>query len=95
VHELRLPDQATLDWRSERSVGSFDLYRDDIGSVGSDPYGECFQADLQQSSAQDPEPPPAGSAFVYLVAATNRLGEKGPVGRASDGSRREVATPCP
>jgi len=95
VRELRLPGPDQLTWAGERSVGTFELYRDALGAVGVDPYGVCLQNDITGTTAQDPETPATGAGYLYLVAAVNRLGERGTLGQASSGQTREPSSACP
>ncbi len=78
---LALTDKQTLVWSPERSAGHYTLYRDDAG----DGYGNCEQHALSGTITTDPSTPTSGSAFYYLVAVENRLGEEGTRGFRSGG----------
>jgi len=94
VVELRFDDQITLSWHEERSVGSYQLYRDAVDTLAGD-YGSCQQSGIVGTSASDFDTPLAGTAWFYLVTARNRLGEEGTKGFDGGGAERSNSVPCP
>jgi hypothetical protein len=92
VLNLLYADTSTLAWNPEASVGSYTLYRGLVSALASG-YGSCAQTGLAAANTADPEAPPAGDAFFYLVAAANRLSEEGSLGADSAGAPRSA--PCP
>ena len=81
-------------WNTERSAGTYNLYRNLVGSLPGD-YGACYQSALQVTSWIESENPPAGTGWFYLVTATSRLGEEGTKGYSSAGIERSNTAPCP
>ncbi len=97
VRNLRLlPDRTTLVWDSsapEAGPGTVhDVMRGDLAAVsalGSDGSEVCLQFGLVGSTAEDPESPPPGAGFYYLVRGRNACGP-GSYGQATGGSEREA-----
>lgn len=87
-------DQKTLIWSPEGSVGTYNVYRDLVGSLPGT-YGACLQSGLTANSEVDPAVPAVGQAFFYLVTARNRIGEEGTKGYDSAGRARGNPAPCP
>jgi len=74
----------------------YDVYRGAIPGIAPGNDGSCFLVGLSSPSFNDPEFPPAGQAFFYLVAGTNSpAGIKGTLGVDSAGRLRVPALPCP
>ena len=94
VSGLRFADPTTLTWNPERSVGSYQVYRDALGSLSSSQYGMCWQQNVTGESVNDTDPINPGSGFFYLVTASNRLDERGTKGSDSTGSER-AGSACP
>jgi len=90
---LRWTSRTALTWSPEKSVGTYNLYRDLLGSVAA--AGTCFQSSLPTNAATDAAKPAAGQGFFYLVTARNRLREEGTKGSRSNGTLRPNASPCP
>ena len=88
-------DEESLTWVPERSAGTYNVYRDDLGALPAGGYGACWQARLVAPAAFDPEAPASGQGAFYLVTAENRLGEESTKGCASDGTERPNTAPCP
>ena len=84
VHGLRFTDAQTMVWNPEKSVGLYNLYRDDLGEVSAG--GNCLQQDLAGETATDTDPVEVGEGFFYLVTAKNRLGEEGSKGFGRTGN---------
>lgn len=87
-------DKKTWSWISERSVGTYDVYRDLLQTLPGS-YGTCLLASLATNAWLDASTPPLGKGWFYLVTAKNRLREEGTKGRASSGAERPNAAPCP
>ena len=94
VAGLGVTTGAQIVWNPERSAGTYDLYRDLLGSLPGD-YGTCYQPGLHQTSWTEPANPPPGKGWFYLVTAKNRLGEEGTKGYTSAGVERNNVTSCP
>ncbi len=88
VRGLNFQNSTTLDWNSEHSAGSYNLYRDLLSSISGLGYGNCEQQDIAGPSATDATTPPSGDGYFYLVTVENRLDEEGTKGSASDTSQR-------
>ena len=84
-----------LFWQSERSRGTYSLYRGSLGSLSGLGYGTCLQQDIASESTNDLDTPPGGDGFFYLVTVENRLGEEGTKGTRSDGTTERQGTRCP
>ncbi|HZN04030.1 MAG TPA: hypothetical protein VFD06_10655, partial [Candidatus Polarisedimenticolia bacterium] len=73
--------------------GEFNVYRG-VRSGASWTYNHtCFAPHLASQGTTDPEAPPVGSVFFYLVARTNDCGESAP-GRDSQGAPNPIPAPC-
>jgi hypothetical protein len=94
VHNNRWTDKTTLIWDPEKSIGSYDVYRDTISALPGT-FGACFQSPLPNESAVDATNPAVGTGWFYLVTAKNLLGEEGTKGFRSSGVERPNTAPCP
>jgi hypothetical protein len=92
---LGFSDPSTLFWAPERSVGRYNVYRDDLASLPDLDFGICHQDGLQDETADEPDGPSSGETFFYLVTAENRLNEEGTKGTGSGGFVRPNTHPCP
>jgi hypothetical protein len=92
---LRFTDHQTLVWDPEKSVGSYNLYRDLFSSIAGLGYGNCEQQDLTGETTIDTDTPPSTDGYFYLVTAENRLAEEGTKGWDSVGTERFNPGPCP
>jgi hypothetical protein len=95
VGGLRLLDHETLVWAPEGPLARYNLYRDLLGQLAGLGYGTCEQIGLAGESASDPDDPPSGEGYFYLVTAANLLGDEGSKGYDSEGAERGNASPCP
>jgi hypothetical protein len=80
VHNLRFTDDTTLVWDAERSVGTYNLYRDLLGALAGLGYGQCEEHGIENETTTDPDTPAAADGYFYLVTASNRRGEEGSMG---------------
>ena len=94
VHGLKFVDAQTLAWNPERSVGVYNLYRDELTTLGTS-FGTCEQPGLSHPTATDTDPVIPGQTFFYLVTVENRLSEEGTNGFRGDGSERPNDDACP
>jgi hypothetical protein len=94
VTGLAFSDKSTLQWRAERSTGTYELYRDVLATLPGS-FGACFTSDLTAETAMDSSSPSMGQGYFYLVTARNRLREEGPKGYRSDGTEEGNPSPCP
>jgi hypothetical protein len=94
VTGLIFTSKTSLGWSSERSVGSYDLYRDLLSSLPGTS-GACYQPGLAATSWTEAASPAAGNGWFYLVTAENRLNEEGTKGFRSGGAERGNAAACP
>jgi hypothetical protein len=95
VAGLQFTDQQTLVWNSEKSIGSYNLYRGEVNSLPGLAYGDCLQSGIQVTTTIDTSAPASGEAYFYLPTAENLLMEEGSKGFASDDSQRGNPAPCP
>ena len=94
VTGLRFDDKQAFHWDPEPSVGSYNLYRDQLSVIGALGYGSCLVQGLTQPSGSDGDPLPSSGGFFYLVTAENRLAEEGTKGFSAEGAERLGAV-CP
>jgi hypothetical protein len=95
IRGLRFIDRNTMNWDEERSIGSYNLYRDLVNNLSLLDYGYCLQYGLANATAADTDPVPLANGFFYLVTAKNRLLEEGSKGNNSSGAERGNTSPCP
>jgi hypothetical protein len=90
---LQFDDASTLIWYPS-AVPLYNAYRGTI-APGTWAFNHvCWQPGLSQPQASDPEIPPPGSGFYYLVSAVNGCGE-GSLGTTSSGAERPNTSRCP
>ena len=94
IRNGRWTSKTVLSWDSEKSVGTYEVYRDLLSSHPGG-FGACFQSPLLAETATDAASPASGTAWFYLVTARNRLGEEGTKGFRSSGVERPNPSPCP
>ena len=94
IRRLNFQDKVTLDWDGEKSAGTYQLYRDDLTTLSSGGTGSCYRDGLVESRWTEGVDPDPSAGWFYLVTVSNRLGEEGPRGLASDGEER-VGSTCP
>ena len=88
-------NKITLAWNPEKSVGSYNLYRDLIGTLPGG-FGVCESPlDILTETTTDTDIPAASTAYFYLVTAENLLDEEGTKGFRSSGTERGNPAPCP
>jgi hypothetical protein len=92
---LRFTDRETLVWEAERSVGTYNLYRDLLSALSGLGYGTCREDAIAGETASDPDEPAADAGYFYLVTAENRIFEEGTKGRDSGGTERPNPVSCP
>ena len=93
VAALEFGNAETLLWAAEPTIGSYNVYRDDLNSLPA--YGGCWREDLTSTTTIDTDSPALGQGFFYLVTAVNRLSEEGTRGFDSQGSERTTGATCP
>ncbi|MEM7246682.1 MAG: PKD domain-containing protein [Acidobacteriota bacterium] len=95
VMPLVFTSKTSLAWEdaARSNASTFNVYRgllDDLmGGVG-----DCWQEGLVGSIAMEPDLPPSGAAYFYLVSGENAAGE-GPLGSDSSGASRLPRSSCP
>ena len=95
VGELVFTDAQTLQWAVEPSAGTYNLYREALGSLSGSNGGSCAQQAIPGNSTTEGAAPPAGEGWFYLVTVENRLGEEGTRGSDGDGYERPETGICP
>jgi len=96
VHKLLFQkDHITLIWNPERSVGTYNLYRDLLSNLSGGEFGTCREYGIMDETTTDNETPSAGQGYFYLVTAENRLEEEGTKGYRSNSTERANPNPCP
>lgn len=98
VLSLFFPNKSSLAWSPERSVGTYDLYRDLVSTLPGS-FGSCSQSAIGGTSATDASNPATHASYFYLVTAKNRLAEEGTKGYSrfpvSGAVERPNPAPCP
>ena len=87
---LRFTGKTSLAWDPVAGAERYDLYRGtrpDLTDLA------CLVFRTPDTTADDPETPPAGGMFTYAVAGWNAEGE-GPLGAGTGGTEREPAVRC-
>ncbi len=95
VYDLLFSDKTTMAWDSEKSTGTYNIYRDLMSSLSGGGFGACFAQGLAAPTVADPNTPPVNNGWFYLVTAENRLREEGTKGYRSSGAERGNPAPCP
>jgi hypothetical protein len=95
VYDLLFSDKTTMTWDSEKSTGTYNIYRDLMGTLSGGAFGTCFAHDLAAPTNTEPNTPPVNDGWFYLVTAENRLREEGTKGFRSSGTERGNPLPCP
>jgi hypothetical protein len=101
VQNLEFTSGSSFLWDALPGAASYSVYRATLGAFvdsnadgAADSYGTCLDTGIASNSDSDATPPPAGSAFTYLVTGRNTAGE-GTLGRGSSGASRPNTSPCP
>lgn len=95
VFGLRFDAPASLHWDAAPLADHYHVYRDPLEVLGSGTCGSCQQHTVYGMTTTDVAEPSSGSGFLYLICASNRLGEEGTRGSDSDGVARPPSDPCP
>ncbi|MBZ5638835.1 MAG: hypothetical protein LAO51_08780 [Acidobacteriia bacterium] len=95
VYDFLFSDKTTMAWDSEKSTGTYNVYRDLMSNLSGGGFGTCFAQGLTQPAGSDPNTPPVNNGWFYLVTAENRLREEGTNGFRSSGAERGNPAPCP
>lgn len=92
---LRVGAGGALAWeRAGRNrADTFHVYRAPLSELRAGAPPSCLEADVPVPRHDDPEPPPPGDAWAYLVTARNVAGE-GPSGTSSAGLSRGRPPTC-
>jgi hypothetical protein len=91
--DLAFADPVTLTWTASAAASAYDLHRGTLSRAASDWSHACRLGGLAGPPAADPDEPPAGALFYYLLAARNACGA-GPLGRTAEGDPRPDLAPC-
>jgi hypothetical protein len=83
-----------LAWSEAARADSYDLIRALLSELAAGSYGSCLAPMLGSPLYDDPDSPPQGEGFAYLVRGRDTgCGGGGSLGTASSGSER--SSPCP
>jgi hypothetical protein len=93
---LTFEDRESLRWASGHvnDSCSFNVYRGDLELLARGRYGDCLAARVTDNGIRDPESPPPGTCWFYVVTGVNAAGE-GPMGLDSRSMQRVNWNPCP
>lgn len=94
VAHLSFESATTLRWDPDLSAGTYNLYRESLGSLAGLGYGSCLQPGLTAASATDSDLPATGGGWFYLVTVESRLREEGSKGFDGQGVER-AGNACP
>ena len=75
---------SSLGWDPAGGADAYAVRRGDLAVLGSGGYGDCLADGLTATAYDDPDLPPAGGGFFYLVQAHNFDCGTGPLGVDSD-----------
>jgi len=81
-------------WEPEVGSDAYNLYRGDTGAAELVPLSACRVAGVSNTFYADPQLPPPGDGFLYLVTRTV-AGNEATAGYGSDGIERQILSPCP
>jgi len=93
VLDITFVDRDNFVWEIEHSIGHYNVYRGEVDSLPAD-YGTCQATRMTAEAMTDPETPPSGHCFFYLVTSSNFLYEEGSMGFDSLNNERVNSTPC-
>jgi enterochelin esterase-like enzyme len=80
---------ARFDWSDQATADTYDVARGTLSSLGPGSWGACVAEGLTDSSYDDPEIPPAGAGWFYLVRGRDAAcGGAGSWGSASNDDRQ-------
>jgi len=90
----------TFSWAGHPVIDSWNVYRGALPGISATDYGPCFLSGLTTPDFSDPENPPPGGGFLYLVTGvytnpTTLLRVEGALGTDSAGRIRPNTAPCP
>lgn len=101
VVHLRYTSPTDLGWDYYTGEMVFNVYRGLLGALAdtdadgaAQSYGSCRAQDLPQPPFTDPDVPPLGDGYIYIVTQLDGASESGP-GNAWNGAPRPMPTPCP
>ena len=81
VINLELDEYGNLSWNS--TAFQFNVYRGLLIDLGYQYFGSCFVSGLYSSAFADPDVPPEGHGFFYVVSGEDIAGEEGTLGFGS------------
>lgn len=84
---------ASLSWAAAAGADAYSLSRGSLGALASGQYGSCLAEGLLDPSYEDPDLPPAGDGYSYLVQGQSFECGLGPLGYASDEGARDNGAP--
>jgi len=88
------PPETLLRWTRSRGGHTSNVYRGTFSPTGPHSRNEtCLRTEVPTTEITDPEGPPAGLAFYYLVSARNSCAES-PAGQDGAGEDIAPAFPC-
>ena len=91
----RSVDATQLEWKRTPQGHVSHVYRGFLEAGGLwDPISLCVDYANPETRSVQPEVPPTGALYWFVISAANRCGE-GPLSAGTDGSPRQVATSCP
>jgi hypothetical protein len=82
-----------LSWTGAAGSDAYSITRGTISGLGSSEYGGCLAEGLDATGFEDPEVPPAGEGYIYLVQGQNFDCGVGPLGYTSDETVRVNSDP--
>ena len=93
VQAFQCDDGGDLSWQTAPVFSSYQVFRGLLSSLASASLGGCFWTGPGPPVA-DPEVPPLGEGWFYLVAGKNAAGV-GDIGRRGDGTPRSLDSVSP
>jgi hypothetical protein len=92
--ELGISNATMLGWPAVSGGDVYSVSRVDLASLGAGEYGDCQIEGVQGTTYEDPDVPPAGQGFAYIVQAQNFDCGLGPAGYDSSELLRSNGNPA-
>ena len=94
---VNFPEPDRLVWPALPNAARYHVYRDLVQNIGYAHFGTCVDSldpNPLDTEFEDPDAPPAGGAWGYVITAESASGREGTMGYATCTERSNFA-PCP
>ena len=89
------PGVARLTWSFDPDAESYSITRGALSDLAAGLYGSCWAEGISGASHDDPDPPPPGDGFLYLVQPVTSACGAGSLGLNTWGRERFDSGACP